>query len=238
MFGGSIMKKPLVFLVSAMTVAISTPLAADARTARGALPDDLANGNHYPLPPGPPSLPVEYEQGYSSHSTFLEPESEAEAEAVSNYPLAGNLLMASQGNSSADCKTVRSTKTAIFATNFVTGPVSSYVEVNYSGQFAMGPTTTTGLNRIFLQCAIRLASQTQAEDVACAAMSNAYIVARRPQITGTTNFPAITNTGSYIGYASGLAPDTEYTVSIYAYTGTTPANDSGTVCYSNMTLRY
>lgn len=146
-------------------------------------------------------------------------------------------MVVSQGEAGGDCTVVNNTKTVILTATFKTGEVNKYVEINYSGQFNMGSSSVDGFNRMFLQCAIRLASSGPDGDTACTAMTNSYIPTRRPKI-GANNYSGITNVGAYIGYVSGLAVNTEYTVTMYSFTADTPAGDIGQVCYSNMILRY
>lgn len=222
------MNKNLLVAISAISFAIGAPFTSISASALSSYQiDDESSGNQYPLPPGPPSAP---QHVYTP---------QVAAPSGLDLPLAGNVKILSQGQVTTACADVGSAKTEILSTNFRTGPVNKYVEINYSGQFSMGSKTVDGFNRMFLQCAIRLATQVPTDDVACAEMSNAYIVARRPKIPGTPNtYPAITTTSAYIGYVANLTPDTEYTVTFYVYTGTTPAGDLGTVCYSNMILRY
>lgn len=222
------MKRNLLAITSTLFFATSAPLASISASPFSSyqIENEKDNGNPYPLPPGPPSAPYRYAPQASTTGQ--------------NFPLAGNVKFVSQGQVTSSCQTVTSAKTTILTTNFTAGPVNKYVEINYSGQFSMGSSTTDGFNRIFLQCAIRLASDPPANDVACAEMPLGYIAARRPRISGAPNFSfaATTTTSAYIGYVSGLTPDTDYTVTFYAYTAATPLNDTGSVCYSNMILRY
>jgi len=172
----------------------------------------------------------------------------ADTETVFAQP-AGNIVYKSQGITSCLNLNPTSSEVTIFNVDFNTARASRYIEVNYSGQFSLS--ASTQLNRIFLSCRVLQG----ASSVPCSGIfANGYAMARRvmiPAIPAATppipaTYAAVTNSGSYIGYVyvgsdGTIKPDTATTVEIIARilpsSGFT-VDGTGTVCYSNLILRY
>lgn len=164
----------------------------------------------------------------------------ADTETVFAQP-AGNIIYKSQGTSVCVNLSPTSSEVAVFEVSFNTAYASRYIEINYSGQFSMS--SANQLNRIFLSCSVSQG----ASSVPCSGISNlGYAMARRVLTGGNPSFAATTASSSYIGYVyvgsdGTIKPNAATTVKILAKF-IAPSGSSlegtGTVCFSNLILRY
>ena len=157
-------------------------------------------------------------------------------------PPAGNVIFKSQGTGSCANLSPTNPDVTIFQVDFNTAYASSYIEVNYSGQFSMS--SSTQLNRIFLNCSVTQG----ANSVPCSGIyTQGYAMARRVLVGGSPpSYAAVTNSGSYVGYVyvgsdGSIKPNTATTVNIavrFLPSSGFTLDGTGTVCFSNLTVRY
>jgi len=157
-------------------------------------------------------------------------------------PPAGNVIFKSQGTSSCTNLNTAVTELAIFEVDFNTAHASSYIEVNYSGQFSLN--ASAQLNRIFLNCSVAQG----ATSVPCSGIfTQGYSMARRVLVGGSPpTYAAVTNSGSYVGYVyvgsdGSIKPNTLTTVKILAKfvpTSGFSLDGTGSICFSNLIVRY
>ena len=148
---------------------------------------------------------------------------------------AGTVLYRTVG---ATCKTLTTTTWVdIFDQDieFMTGPASSLVEVNYSSQVSIGSGPTD--NRVYFKCSVSQDGGTTWTGCTGSTGSNGLILARRTTDTGNV-FGASTHSGSYLGFLSGLLPSTATKVRLQTKVQLDNDGNSGQLCASNVIIRY